>query len=122
MMQTNNDYNLEHDLKSSKFLCEKVISNDKYAQNLYAALCNNQFQKNEVITILEDQRWSCSWRYAGGIISDIQGKGNYIDWYCSGILYIDVSENTHSDYVSEGTVTEEIINDLKLIGWKLIEE
>jgi hypothetical protein len=103
-------------------VCEKGIINDKYAQNLYAALCNNQFQKNEVITILEDQRWSCSWRYAGGIISDIQGKGNYIDWYCSGILYIDVSENTHSDYVSEGTVTEEIINDLKLIGWKLIEE
>jgi hypothetical protein len=48
-------------------------------------------------------------------------EGDYIDWYCSGIMTSDINE-TNDKSVSEGTVTEEIINDLKLIGWKLLEE
>jgi hypothetical protein len=112
---------MEHDIKCSEFLCNKVKNSDVYAQNLYAALCNNEFQKLDVIPILKDQRWSCSWRYAGGIIADICEEGDYIDWYCSGIMTSDINENDDKS-VSEGTITEEIINDLKLIGWKLIEE
>jgi hypothetical protein len=112
---------MEHDIKCSEFMCNKVKSSDVYAQNLYAALCNNEFQKLDVMPILKDQRWSCSWRYAGGMIADIREEGDYIDWYCSGIMTSDINENDDKS-VSEGTITEEIINDLKLIGWKLIEE
>lgn len=111
--------NLEYDLRNSRVLCDKVKHSDTYAQNLYAALCNNDFQKLEIFPILKEEKWSCSWRYAGGIIADMREEGDYIDWYCSGI--VDPNESNNK-IVSEGVVTEEVVSDLKSIGWKLIEE
>ena len=116
--------NLEWDLRTTRWVIEKCRA-DYYAQNLYAALCNMRWQKREIIPILKDQYWSCSWRSAGGIVADLQGKGDYIDWYCSGIgNYMsdddetDGSENLKAKgYVPEGTVTEEIENDLYILGW-----
>jgi hypothetical protein len=78
--------NLEWDLRSTDWILVKARSSDVYAQNLYAALCNNSFQRNEVWPLLKDQTWGCSWRHAGGIIADMLGAGDYIDWYCSGIM------------------------------------
>lgn len=111
-------HNLEYDLRSTEWIIEKVKSSDNYAQNLYAALCNNQFiQLENTWDILKEKYWSCSWRYAGGIIADIREEGDYIDWYCSGIR----GEGTdHSDYVGEGHITTEIKQDLKKIGWVVI--
>ena len=40
--------NLEYDLRSTKWICDSAKNTKTYAQNLYAALCNNEFQKNEV--------------------------------------------------------------------------
>jgi hypothetical protein len=120
MVEENTEWqknNLEYDLRSSVELCQKVKDNQMYAQNLYAALCNNEFQKLEVIPILKEERWSCSWRYAGGIIADMNEKGDYIDWYCSGI-----SDNYDNGRVSESTVTDEVRKDLLKLGWKVIEE
>jgi hypothetical protein len=116
--------NLEFDLRTTKWVIEKCRS-DVYAQHLYAALCNMRWQKREVLPILKDQYWSCSWRSSGGIVADIQGKGDYIDWYCSGIGNHlsdddadDGSEKLKSlGYVPEGTVTEEIENDMYVLGW-----
>jgi len=111
--------NLEYDLRSTKWICDKVKASDSYAQNLYAAMCNMQFQKLDVMPILKDQRWSCSWRHAGGIVADMQEKGDYIDWYCSGIRHDE--EGITSGYVPEGQVTEEIELDLKKLGWIPVE-
>ncbi len=112
---------MEYDLLTTDWILEKVRSNDYYAQNLYAAMCNRDFQKLDVIPILKDQTWSCSWRYAGGIIADMQQKGDYIDWYCSGIrndgYQDDLDTTTLEQYVSEGLVTEEIEKDLNKLGW-----
>ena len=115
------EYSLEQDLKNTPWILEKV-QEDRYAQNLYAAMCNNEFQKLEVIPILADQLWSCSWRYAGGVISELQGKGDYMDWYCSGIRDVDYDEEVNKlwdirKYVPEGKITEEIQDDLKKLGW-----
>ena len=66
--------NLEYDLRSTKWICDKSKSSNIYAQNLYAAMCNNDFQKNDVWPTLKNQTWSCSWRHAGGIIADIENK------------------------------------------------
>jgi hypothetical protein len=116
--------NLEWDLRTTPWVIEKCLS-DAYAQNLYAALCNMRWQKREVITLLKDEYWSCSWRSAGGIVADLQGKGDYIDWYCSGIGN-HMSDDDLADgsatleakgFVPEGTVTEEIENDLYVLGW-----
>lgn len=96
--------NLEADLLKTEWIVSKCKNNKIYAQNLYAALCNNRFFKNE-------EEWTCSWRYAGGIVADLIGSGNYMDWYCSGIAA------GNNSYVSEGEVTSEITNDLLNLGW-----
>jgi len=115
--------NLEYDLRSADWIVAKVRASDTYAQNLYAAMCNMQFQKLAVIPILKDQHWSCSWRHSGGIVADMRGEGDYIDWYCSGIrggdepdVYLD-GPDACDGYVPEGIVTDEIRADLRNLGW-----
>ena len=125
------EHNLEQDLKDARWLVDKVRSSDAYAQNLYAALCNNTFQKLEVVPILRDDAWSCTWRYAGGIIAGIRCEGDYMNWYCSGIRG-DPEEIDYAaaeaqgfeiqKYVSESIITDEIRQDLKLLGWAVIED
>jgi len=107
--------NLEYDLVTTDWILEKVRASETYAQNLYAAMCNNGFIKLAVIPILKNQEWSCSWRYAGGIVADMRQEGDYIDWYCSGIRNKDGSERDL--YVGEGCITDEIRNDLQRLGW-----
>ena len=110
--------NMEYDMSQADWLLSKVRGSDNYAQNLYAALCNNQFQKQDVWLVLKDAYWSCSWRYAGGVVSDFGGKGgDYMEWYCSGI-----GPKDDTEFVGEGTVTDEIRADLALLGWRVIEE
>jgi hypothetical protein len=122
---------MEYDLRTSELIVEKC-SDTVYAQNLYAALCNNDFIKNDVWPILSGKRWSCSWRYAGGILADICQEGDYIDWYCSGIRNAtDLDDDSFRElskeeqinyleqkaYVGEGFVTDEIKKDLMSLGW-----
>ena len=82
-----------------------------------------QFIKLDVLPILKNQRWSASWRHSGGIIADMQQKGDYIDWYCSGMGegLGNGDEDGTKGYVPEGQVTEEIANDLKTLGWVAVE-
>lgn len=122
--------NLEYDLRTADWIAEKCRE-EYYAQNLYAALCNNEFIKNDVWPLLQKKTWSCSWRYAGGIIADIRQQGDYIDWYCSGIRsdwtdeeYNNATKEQQEQYlyvknkfVSESVVTEEIRQDLFKLGW-----
>ena len=76
--------------------------------------------------ILTDKRWSASWRSAGGIVAHMVEKGDYIDWYCSGIgglnqEYDNKETNEQwqqrTGYVPEGVITEEIEADLLKLGW-----
>lgn len=109
--------NLEYDLLTSDWVLEKTRKSDVYAQNLYAALCNNSFVRNDVWPLLQEKTWYCSWRYAGGIIADMQEKGDYIDWYCSGIR-----DSYDNGFVNEQTVTDEIRRDLLKLGWLVVDE
>jgi hypothetical protein len=102
--------NLEFDLRTTGWILKKVRESDSYAQNLYAAMCNTDFIKNDVWPILKEKTWSCSWRYAGGIIADMREQGDYIDWYCSGI-------GAENGNVCESVVTDEIREDLLKLGW-----
>ena len=110
------DYNLEKDIQQCDWMLKKVVDNETYAQNLYAAMCNNVFQRNEVWPRLKDEYWSCSWRSAGGIVAELRGQGDYMDWYCSGIFGAGETDSFQG-YVSESTVTDEIRQDLFAIGW-----
>jgi len=127
--------NMEYDLRSTQWIIDKA-KDDAYAQNLYAAMCNNDFTKNDVWPILTEKRWSCSWRHAGGIIADMQEKGDYIDWYCSGIRDAKILDDDEfraltkeqqesyiqgKKFVPEGCVTDEIREDLLKLGWIVID-
>ncbi len=123
--------NMEYDLLTTDWILEKVRASDSYAQNLYAAMCNNNFTKREMWPILKEEKWSCSWRYAGGIIADMRQEGDYIDWYCSGMGGLnqeyDAKETNEqwqkrTGYVSESVVTEEIEADLHTLGWLVIKD
>lgn len=107
--------NLEYDLRTTTWILEKVRTSEIYAQNLYAAMCNNDFQKLEVIPILKEEKWHCSWRHAGGIIADMRQEGDYIDWYCSGY-------HKQEGYVKESIVTDEIRKDLFALGWVVFND
>ena len=110
--------NLEHDLIKSDYITNKCSNSEFYSQNLYAAMCNNLFYKN-------GEEWSCSWRYAGGIVADIRNVGeSYIDFYCSGIGGFRESLSVPSltdGYVGESFVTDEIRSDLLDLGWTIKE-
>ncbi len=117
-------HNLERDLKSTSWLVDKVRGSKRYAQNLYAALCNNDFVKNDVWPILKNESWGCTWRYAGGIVSDIQEGDGYLDWYCSGMGsgLGNGDETGELGYVPEGYIADEIREDLLAIGWLILNE
>ena len=97
--------NLEYDLRTNDHIINKVQLSQEYGRKLYAALCNNEFIKREMWQLLKEDTWSCSWRYAGGILADIVEKGDYMDWYCGG---------------DEGYVDEEIKSDLYELGWLVV--
>lgn len=123
--------NMEYDLRSTQWICDKAKASEAYAQNLYAAMCNREFVKNDVWPLLTDKRWSCSWRSAGGVVANMVEQGDYIDWYCSGIrgdvtdeeynqLTKEQQENyiyMKNNFVGEGRVTDEIREDLFKLGW-----
>lgn len=125
--------NLEYDLVTTDWILQKTRASKWYAQNLYAAMCNNTFVKKDVWPILQNQTWHCSWRYAGGIVADMRAEGDYIDWYCSGIRDSEppgteewanwTAEHQHdytenfSRYVQESVITDEIQQDLNRLGW-----
>jgi hypothetical protein len=123
--------NMEHDLRSTDWIVAKARESEGYAQNLYAAMCNNDFQRNDVWPLLKNQTWSASWRYAGGIIADMRGEGDYMDWYCSGIqggATDDMSAEDRAKYnwyqenfVGESHVTDEIRADLLKLGWIVVD-
>lgn len=98
---------LEQDLRYSEYISNKCKKSDTYSQNLYAALCNNEFSK-------QDKTWSCSWRSAGGIVANLREEGDYVNWYCSGI-------GSDPPYVAESVITEEIRQDIENLGWTILE-
>lgn len=129
--------NMEYDLRTTPWILEKVRSDDVYAQHLYASMCNNDFQRLDTWPILTGKTWGCSWRYAGGIIADMQQKGDYIDWYCSGIRGApecdtdEFNSKTKEEqahymetkaFVGEGFVTDEIREDLEKLGWAVMPD
>jgi hypothetical protein len=92
--------------------------------------------KNELWTILLDKSWSCSWRYACGIVANIRQESDYIDWYCTGshntlldqeeLIQLNLEEQMiykeSQAYVGEGYITDEIRQDLFKLGWIVCAE
>lgn len=106
-----NEPNLEDDLRQCDWIIAKAKANKSYAQNIYAALCNMEWQKCEIWPILREETWGCTWRYAGGLVAQLIEEGDYMDWYCCGI------GDNDNGYVHEGIVADEIKKDFFQLGW-----
>ena len=126
MAEIQRTHSLDFDLVQCDWIVARVREDRIYAQNLYAALCNTEWQEQDAWEVLRDRTWSCSWRGAGGIVADIRGEGDYMDWYCSGMMTnhpdddLGDAPRRKTGAVPEGTVTEEIRQDLLSIGWQQV--
>ena len=96
------DGNMEADMKVSPVILEKV-KDQMYAVNLYRILCNNEFTCPD-----KKEPWSCTWRYAGGLVAELRNIGeDYMDFYCSG---------------NESSIDTEIEEDLQNLGWTVVPD
>ena len=109
-------FNLERDIRGTDWIITKVRKREIYAQNLFAALCNNSYVPKDVWGILKNITWDCNWRYAADLVSEIREDESYIDWYCSGTGFRGID---FAGFVEESYVTEEIETDFGQIGWLL---
>jgi hypothetical protein len=95
---------LEQEISDNFYIRDRLHDDRRYAEQLYSALCSVQWQKQDVLPLLADSMWTCSWRTAGAIVAKLRGRGeNYLDFYCGG---------------SEGVVDPEIEYDLGRMDWK----
>lgn len=122
--------NLELDLKNSSEILAKCKASDAYTQNVYAALCNTQWQKHELFPLIKGYLWNCTWRRAGRIASELRGEGDYMDYYCSGMggfeLSYDVEQAaawmTEHQYIAEALITDEVRADLAGLDWHPVSD
>ena len=94
---------MSENFKKDLRILDEKMADDKYAQELYSALCNMKWQN------IKDPEniYSCTWRYAGGLVAQIRNRGeDYMDFYCSG---------------NEGQVSERIEKDLNNLEWEKLE-
>jgi hypothetical protein len=112
-------FNLERDVRGTDWIVTKIRKHEIYAQNFYAALCNNSYAPQDVWGILKNITWDCSWRYAANLISDIREDESYIDWYCSGTGF---KGTDFTGFVEESYITEEIELDINTIGWLVTQK
>jgi hypothetical protein len=119
-------HSMQTDMMDAEWFRDKVKLSESYAQNLYAAMCNNEFQKQDTWEVLTDNRWSCSWRAAGSVVATLREQGDYMNWYCSGMggfADYETDPETYykeTGYVKESEVTDEIRADLLRLGWVVI--
>jgi hypothetical protein len=95
-----NKPNLFRDVIDSQTIKNKMRASKSYSKKFYAAMCNTDVYKDG-----DAGEYGYSWRSAGGLVADILGEGDYLNWYCSG---------------NEGFVDDEVADDLKEIGWTAV--
>lgn len=101
---------MEQDIFGADWLCQKILADTEYAQEFYAALCNNVFHKQKENP---DALFSFSWRHAGYVVATVRRQGDYLDWHCSGFWPTNVRE---------GAVTVDVAEDIQRLGWEVWTE
>ena len=117
-------------LCADQCILSKIRNYEKYAQNMYAALCNNIFQQINIIEMLKGTTWDIGSCIGAAQLIKRLSDGKYREMYCSGfgMPSNELGDMHHEErlahfdlgYVCEGTITPEITEDLFRIGWKKI--
>jgi hypothetical protein len=88
---------LEGDIIADEKLNTLIQEDASFAHEMYCALCN------VIWTSPNRNQFTASWRYAGGVVANLTGRGeDYLDYYCSG---------------GEGIVSARVETEMKRIGW-----
>lgn len=91
-------YKLEKNFERCLHILFPRLLDDNYARKMYGALCSMRWRNLETREV-----YSCSWRYAGGLVAGARyKKEHYLDFYCGG---------------NEGVIDTEIEKDLGELGW-----
>jgi len=107
MRRENFQYVHEDGFTRDLLTVKKQLQDHSLAQEVYAALCNNDWQSLDD----PDMRYGCSWRYAGGLVAEIRDQGeDYLEFYCTGIVKSD-----HD--VGEGFISDRVRTLFLSIGW-----
>ena len=98
------DPSLELELYQAKHIVSRCKADPKeFATELYGALCNVVWKHRD-----SGSEFSCSWRYAGGIVSTMSHSvDDYMIYYDSG---------------NEGVVTDDVRTELDKLGWEPMED
>jgi len=92
----------EFEKSIKKMLGVLIRNNDKVCVELWSALANVDWYHPE-----KHLEASYSFRAAGGLIAEIKGEGDYMDWYCSG-PYAEVSDRIAHALRKEGWIYDDI--------------
>jgi hypothetical protein len=96
---------LEEDLLASEHICSLVKNNPIFAAQLYAALCNIEWRRDGF-------PWATTWREAGRIVARLEGDLNERAYLYYNNQWAPEFKNVH-----EGTVADEVANELLALGW-----
>lgn len=103
MNDSNEFVSMEDDILTDPTINFKICNDDYYAQLFYAALCNTEWCRNTVESMLKGEpEYSFSWRSAADLVAYIREGMHYMEYYASG---------------NEGIVCDEVRKDLLAIGW-----
>jgi hypothetical protein len=112
-------YELDEDMALNLIFRTRVAEDESFAQNVYAALCNNEFIPDHNL----QETWSCSWRAAGEYVANLRNQyggredidEDYLTWYCSGLV-----NHPEQAWVEEGQVTDAVREAFKALGWSVV--
>lgn len=72
-------------------------ADERFCSDWWSALANVDWYNVKTHDV-----YSVSFRYAGGLIADLRGTGDYMDWYCGS---------------AQAVVSDDIARRMKKFGW-----
>lgn len=80
----------------------RMKTDDTLCKEIWSALANVTWHH-----IASKQEYSCSFRYGGGLIAEVRGHGDYMDWYCSG-PYATITDEIRRTFKKEGWIADDM--------------
>jgi hypothetical protein len=82
---------------------DRMKTDDQLCREVWSALANVVWHHGGT-----GEEYSLSFRAAGYLIAEIRGRGDYMDWYCSG-PYATVSAEISEAMAARGWTYEELL-------------
>lgn len=81
-----------------KELFSDDLKNDKFCAELWSSFANVIWLNHS-----DKEEYMATFRYAGSVIAELSGRGDYMDWYCIG-EYETVTEYIYNKMIGQGWI------------------